>query len=395
MKQKNQENSFSKEQAEADAAAAELKKAEEEHSAANAAHSKEAAEAEAARKVMQAAKKALKDATAAAKSDPSKKPAEKAAEKAFKAAEAAWKKEADEAAQAAATKADAEEELADAAEDHRREAEEAAAARIKADAAKASAEKEQQEANDALAAAMDAAAKKQEAEAAHKKEQEEAEAAKQAMLNHEKEIQKNKAKRDAERAAEEDEEEEEDGFGVLPDKAALAEQKAKAAQAEMERKQKALADKPPPSGCWKIVKKARSGSMWTRKQDRWLVVALGTLYYYEMKDADDNNPPWYRKGDAQPKNDMRDGIADCTATKWHESNEDGTESAKSPSGPKRRASAIGGDDSLTIEIKSKVDDSLTCQFSNAIEVEKFLKCFNAQSKYYSANRHKIGKDPNM
>jgi len=342
---------------------------------------------------MQAAKKALKDATAAAKSDPSKKPAEKAAEKAFKAAEAAWKKEADEAAQAATTKADAEEELADAAEDHRREAEEAAAARIKADAAKASAEKEQQEANDALAAAMDAAAKKQEAEAAHKKEQEEAEAAKQAMLNHEKEIQKNKAKRDAERAAEEDEEE--DGFGVLPDKAALAEQKAKAAQAEMERKQKALADKPPPSGCWKIVKKARSGSMWTRKQDRWLVVALGTLYYYEMKDADDNNPPWYRKGDAQPKNDMRDGIADCTATKWHESNEDGTESAKSPSGPKRRASAIGGDDSLTIEIKSKVDDSLTCQFSNAIEVEKFLKCFNAQSKYYSANRHKIGKDPNM
>ena len=130
-----------------------------------------------------------------------------------------------------------------------------------------------------------------------------------------------------------------------------------------------------------------------KKNERWLVLSVGTLYYYDFQDAARNNPPWYRKGNAEPKNDMKDGVVNCSANRWHAFTADGTESSKNLTAKRRAPSNIGGDDSLTVEVKSPVDETLTIQFENRNSVNNFMEVFQWHTDFYSRpeNHSKLGR----
>jgi hypothetical protein len=143
------------------------------------------------------------------------------------------------------------------------------------------------------------------------------------------------------------------------------------------------------------MKCARAG-LFSSKKSRLLVLHLGTLAYFEPGDALPSKLPPYVKEGSSHKNDITGGVKSCSLTQWHEH---AIETA--PKGAtKRRASAIGGDDALTMVIKSSVDTKgdLVVQFANTIDLGTFTKAFHAHVKYYSgksSNNHDPEDSMNM
>jgi hypothetical protein len=147
----------------------------------------------------------------------------------------------------------------------------------------------------------------------------------------------------------------------------------------------------PVGGTWKIRKCSRAGGMLARNQDRLLVLDGNNLSYYTM-DALSATPtvsPYVKVG-STPKGQLRKtsdgGLIGCRSEMWHAQFDDKGGAGK----PKRRASAIGGNDELTVQLhvpNDHVDDSnLIVQFENAAKVANFVAKFEAHAKYYATKK---------
>jgi hypothetical protein len=103
----------------------------------------------------------------------------------------------------------------------------------------------------------------------------------------------------------------------------------------------------------------------------------GRLCYYDPKCKNDSGAAPFVISGSEKKNEIEGGVANCTLQQWGDQ-----VAAKS----KRRGSAIGGDDALTVIINSPIDTTgeLTMQFKNFTDLNDFKSKFEEHVKFYTS-----------
>jgi hypothetical protein len=150
-------------------------------------------------------------------------------------------------------------------------------------------------------------------------------------------------------------------------------------KAVMEAKKYVDVQLPPTGQCWKMKKCARNGGFFSQIQNRWLVLSAGDMHYYDLNDGAPDSPPFYVKPNSIPKNNMKHGIIGCSAQRWH----DQFESTPDKTIKKKRASKIGGNDNLTVQVISPREDPLIMQFDSEVNLTSFLDIFAKHVEYYT------------